>query len=185
MGTTYELAGPEVMAIIAKMIDRYHMELAAQHVAIDVLMATNKDGDAIRVGGYPANASIKIIGLKDRAKGHGDAEMLIDSQWWEDATQMARDALIDHELYHLEVKTDKQNHPVTDDLGRPSLLMRKHDYQFGWFNAIASRHGEHSTEVYQATNLFDESGQTYFRFAMEKPVKANERGVKHYMTLAQ
>ena len=128
---------------------------------------------------------MKSVGLKDRAKGQGDAEIIIDEIWWQDASEQAREALIDHELYHLEVKTDKNNHPAKDDLDRPKLLMRKHDYQFGWFNAIASRHAEHSVEVYQATNLFDEAGQTYFKFALEKPVPANARGVAQYMALAQ
>ena len=50
-----------------------------------------------------------------------------------------------------------------DDIDRPLLRIRKHDHQFGWFDAVARRHGKHSIEVQQAHQLtaMDELRQLY------------------------
>jgi hypothetical protein len=78
-------------------------------------------------------------------------------------TDAEKDALIDHELEHIEVKMDGKR-PKLDCRGRPKIGMRKHDYQFGWFRSIAERHGVASGEVHQARTLFLREKQTFFAF---------------------
>jgi hypothetical protein len=65
--------------------------------------------------------------------------------------------------------------PVFDAVGRPKLLMRKHDHQFGWFDEVAQRHGEASPEVRQARVLMESSGQLYFDFEPRSPVPPKSR----------
>jgi hypothetical protein len=115
--------------------------------------------------GYPAGAVVRITPLKDRALGIADATIVIDRAGWLALTQRQRDALVDHELTHLVRKVDKDaGELVCDVLDRPKLLMRKHDRFFGWFDEVAQRHGEASTEVMQARRLVESSGQLYFDF---------------------
>jgi hypothetical protein len=100
-------------------------------------------GPPVTLNGYPCAAKVKITAPKDRAKGCGDAEILIDHDLYQELPDAERDALLDHELQHLESTGE------FDDMGRPKLTMRLHDHSFGWFDAIAARHGRASFELRQ------------------------------------
>lgn len=152
----YEKAGVEVGQIIERMVDRYHPQLRDAKVTIECLMAfptTDKNGDssgpALKHQGYPVAASVKVIGLKERTAGRSDVEILIDGEQWDERSDAEKDALVDHELEHLELKNDKDGALVRDDLDRPRLKIRKHDVQVGWFDAIVRRHGRAAIEFQQ------------------------------------
>lgn len=153
---TYDKASPETVAFVTQRIEEWFPDLVDCEVAIDVLMAYGRRGEggelascAIKNHGYPALATIRVLGLKDRAAGRGDVEMLIDGDHWQGMGPAKRAALIDHELYHLAVQwqDEEQRAPKSDDLGRPRLKLRKHDFEIGGFHAIAKRHKEHAPEV--------------------------------------
>lgn len=112
--------------------------------------------DALTKNGIRALGICRKIPLKDRAKGMGDAEICLDGHWWEHSDQAEQRALLDHELHHL-VPTSKR-----DDLGRPLLKLRKHDFEFGWFSVIAARHGTASQERIQAKRMMDNAGQYFW-----------------------
>lgn len=117
---------------------------------------------ALKKNGVVALGIAKILGLKDRALGRGDAEVSIDGDWWEKASDEERRALLDHELHHFAVKASVQGVIETDDLNRPKLRIRKHDFEFGWFAIIAERHGESSLERQQAQSIMDAAGQLFW-----------------------
>lgn len=160
----YELAPAEVGQIVERMTERYHPELRDAGVTIECLMAfptVDKNGDssgaALKHGGYPVAATVRAIGLKDRTAGRADVEIVIDGDRWPTWSEEQCYALIDHELEHLELKTDKDGALVRDDLDRPRFKMRKHDWQFGWFDSIVRRHGRHAFEHTQLVE-FQEVG---------------------------
>jgi len=95
-------------------------------------------------GGVKALGICRKIPLKERALGRGDAEICLDGEWWKDAPEPEQRALLDHELHHIEVKII-EGAMACDDLGRPLLKIRKHDYELGLFTIIAQRHGRHSS----------------------------------------
>lgn len=141
-----------------------HKPLLDAHVAIDFVFAYGDVDDngvtvgvAIKKNGHRAFGLTKKLPLKERALGRGDAEILLDGDWWNEASIEDQKALLDHELYHINVRAGK-----TDDLGRPVLGLRKHDVEFGWFAAVASRHGAHSMERQQAKALIDQMGQFFW-----------------------
>lgn len=145
-----------------------HKPLLDAKVKIDYVFAFakvdghgNPVGAAIRVGGYQALGMAKIIRLKDRSLGRGDGEITLDGDWWNKTDVKKHRALLDHELHHFQVKIDRRG-LVRDDLNRPVLVMRRHDYDFGWFKIIAERHGEHSCECHQAAQMMAESGQLFW-----------------------
>jgi hypothetical protein len=153
---TYQVAPKEVNRSVERMMKKFHSELHDAKVTIDCLFAhatRDQNGDSVgpslKHQGYPANAIIKIIGLKDRTAGRKDAELLIDGDQWDLWSEDEQDALIDHELTHLELKTDAEGCVKRDDLDRPLLKIRKHDHQFGWFDCVARRHGEAAFEIRQ------------------------------------
>jgi len=118
-------------------------------------------GNALSKNGIKALGLCRKIPLKDRAMGRADVEISLDGQWWEEATHAERRALLDHELHHVAIKTDKRG-LVRDDLGRPVIQLRKHDYEFGWFKCVAARHGRASIERQQASEMMLDAGQYFW-----------------------
>lgn len=156
MGTTYERASDDVIEKVQEVMRRFHPDLAAAKVTIDVLLAhADPDSDecAVKAHGYPAAAVVRKIGLKDRVKGCADAEIVIDGDKIDEWSDRQLMALIDHELNHLEPDRDAKGEFKTDDIGRPKLAIRLHDRQFGWFDIIAKRWGVDSFEVQQAGEM--------------------------------
>lgn len=147
----------------------------------------NAEGDpksaAITHQGYPADAVIKCLGLKERALGRADVELIIDAEAWEGMSEKQRVALIDHELYHLQPKKDSEGQYKRDDLGRPIFGMRKHDVQVGWFATVAKRHGKHSGEQRDAKAIFDEWGQFFFPFVKDPTPSGKKRARKRTATI--
>ena len=151
----YERATKDTARQVNAVLKRYHGPLSDAGLTVDILMAaakTDKNGDpvgpAVTHGGYPCLAKIKIVGLKDRAKGQADAELILDGDRWVELDTEEQVAVIDHELTHLELSIGDNGIRV-DDIGRPKLRIRKHDHQFGWFDEVARRHGRDSIEVQQ------------------------------------
>lgn len=169
--STFAKCGKDVVEMKDRILKQFdsHKSLVDLGVTVDLLFAhaeVDEDGmpkgDALKHHGVKALGIAKILSLKHRVAGRADAEITLDGDWWNDAPQDQRDALLDHELHHLTVKTDGKMKPTYDDIGRPKLRMRPHDYDFGWFNIIAVRHGLASNEVRQAAQLMDGAGQYYW-----------------------
>jgi hypothetical protein len=157
MATRFEVAGPDVTEIIASVVSAYHPQLRDAGVTIEAVLAfaevDEETGEevapAVTVGGYPCAAKIKVMGLADRTLGSADARITIDGKNWEVLGPNERAALIDHETTHLELVLkikDATEVVQRDDLGRPKLKIRKHDWQMGFFDEIVRRHGAASPE---------------------------------------
>lgn len=162
---TYTPANKDLRCLLDAILAKYYPDLILNGITIDLLWAhgerDEKTGEltspAITKTGVRAYGLCRKTSLKERAAGRADVEITLDHDFWdEEASQETQVALLDHELYHIELCDE------TDDLGRPKIAMRKHDHEFGWFNQVALRHGEHSVERMQAKYLFDSSGQAYW-----------------------
>lgn len=170
--TTYQKATKEVTDIAASVLCEFesHKPLLDNRVRIDYIMASGERDDAgvvkvhaIVKAGVRCLGVARILGPKDRAMGRGDAEIMIDKDFWDDATEEQQRALLDHEQHHLSIKTAKLGGPCLRDADdRPRLKMRNHDFDFGWFRIIAARHGAASQEQIQAKGLMMEGGQYFW-----------------------
>lgn len=169
--TRYEVAKRDAYDVIENMIGKYHAPLRDAEVKVDCMFAfatTDDNGDIVgapvKLHGYQCLAIIRIVNLRDRTAGQGDAQIIIDGDKWPEMSDEERDALIDHELTHLELRTDKDGLVVRDDLNRPKLRLRKHDHQFGWFDSIARRHGGASIEIKQWNEFQESRRQMWLKF---------------------
>lgn len=152
--TWYSKADDEVMATVEKVMKKYHADLHAEGVAITVLIARSEDGPPLKVRGQEALGSIRVTKSTERALGLGDALMMINGEAMPAWNSGRLQAVIDHELTHLALKKSKKTGAVErDDLDRPKLKIREHDYEFGWFAETANRFGEDSFEFSQAREL--------------------------------
>lgn len=176
MSLTYDDANRETKEMVDGVMGRWHPILKACEVTIGCLMISkvNKEGEkfpALKHNGYPAVATIQVSSLKNRALGMADAVLTIDQATWDELSVAQREAVIDHELYHLQVAAtegaivgigeegEMVGEPKSDDLGRPVLKVRLHDWQIGGFTAVVSRHGPESGEVRQVRACLGEDGQ--------------------------
>lgn len=169
--STYAKCPPEVKEIAEKLLEEFisYKPLLEAKVKIDFLFAfaeVGEDGEskghALMKHGVRALGICRKLGIKDRVMGRGDAEIAIDGDWWKDATNARRRALLDHEMHHLEVKEDDDGNVLRDDLKRPKLKLRKHDVEVGWFALVAGRHGSNSLEIEQAKQMMDSYGQLFW-----------------------
>jgi hypothetical protein len=169
----YEKPPVEVREVCDRMLEKYHGPLKDAGVKVDLLFArTDPEKDeavALKLHGYRANAIVKVVAYKLRVQDHGDAEILIDGDEWFTWKDEEKDAILDHELEHLELKLDKEGNVVRDDLDRPKLRLRLHDHEFGWFDSIARRHGKASFEVQQYERFQEAHQQLWMDFEDEKP----------------
>ncbi len=160
---TFKRAPQEINQMAKELIHQYHEDAADAGLRIDILLAypdyddaDKAVNDAVTCHGMKALGLARIVNLKDRTKGLGDAEILLDAEHWESIDEDEQRAILDHEIHHFMV-TDKR-----DNQGRPVLKLRKHDIQFGWFTVIAERHGKASIERKQASSILEVQGQFYF-----------------------
>jgi hypothetical protein len=163
---SFQRCDPSVVALAAVLIGEFHEHLQARGVAIDYLFAyADRDpktgeqkGDAITVRGRRSLGRASLNGPKERARGLGDALILLDGDWWQTVDDPERRAVLDHELTHFAVPEEV----VRDKQGRPKLVLREHDVEVGWFREVARRHGSHSAERRQAAELIERDGQLFF-----------------------
>lgn len=163
---TYSPASEDVERTIERVRLEYHSpDLDGVTIAALFVYDMEASEPVLKHGGYPAQAMVRITPVKDRALGMADAVIVIDRSNWLTLTMAQRDALIDHEITHLERAVDKDTElPVCDAVDRPKLKMRPHDRHYGWFDAVAERHGKASAEVRQAVALIESTGQLYWDF---------------------
>lgn len=164
MATTYHTADDDVLAMLRHVLGRHHHQLRDAGVRVGVIMAENPDGPAVKHGGYPSTATIRVVSLKDRLTKGYDAEMLIDERVWNEASSDEQAAILDHELCHLslvwlagaklrKVRDEDPNAPAweVDDLNRPKLKLVPGDWNAGdGFRVVVERHGRAAVEF---TNL--------------------------------
>lgn len=178
---TYSNANDAVTVAIQRMREEYHDYLAGVQIgALFIFDSEDSSEPVLKHGGYPAWAYVRITPLRDRAAGMPDAMIVVDRACWMTLGPAAGDALMDHELTHLERVVDKESgEGICDVLGRPKLKIRKHDHQMGWFDEVAQRHGEHSPEVHQAKALIAQTGQLYFDFGRSPPLQPSPAVVRN------
>lgn len=168
MSATYWKAHDRDLTQILRVMEMYHHELHQHGVKIGVIfaMAKEEEGHALKHGGYPAAATIKIIQLKDRITKDYDVELMIDADFWKSSDDNKRIALIDHELSHIALKRKKPEKPkkgdppkdvdptgevMYDDYNRPMLKTVKGDYNVGdGFMKVIARH---QTAAIETDNL--------------------------------
>lgn len=165
MPTTFSPCESSVSDMAFTVMKKYYPDLIEADVTIAYLFAENQDGQALKLHGYPAAATVKINSYANRVEGMTDATIKIDKSWWEERSEEDQLALLDHELCHLLLGTDDNGSPLTDDLGRPKLKMRQCDFQIEGFDQIVKRHGfaaEECRAVLETRSRWMQAGFEFF-----------------------
>lgn len=168
MPTIFQQCDEEVSKIVEKVMRDYHGDLVSAGVTVEALFAFSDSDAPLKRAGVPAIALIKVTSLEWRTQGHADCRIKIDGAKWQEMSGPERTALIDHELEHMELcwkETSQGRKLKRDDLGRPKLRARVHDWELAGFNSILERHGMNAPEVSQMVRFLEErSGQMVMEF---------------------
>jgi hypothetical protein len=169
-----ELNRPDPVAVAIKDAliddDPFHADLAAAEVSIGILMATAPEGEpAVKLHGYACAAKVKINSYADRVEGKPDATITIDAAEWAEMDDLRRQALIDHELNHLEVQRDEEGQVKSDAHGRPKLKIRLHDVEVGVFDRIIAKYESECLDADAITGIPARYTQLAFGFAESDP----------------
>ncbi len=150
-----KLEDAEVEDMLETAMSKFHESLKNNEVTIGLLKAERKkrkdntwtDGPVLAVRGHSCAATIKVTNIKHRALGVPDAIITINWEWWGQHDNKLRLAVLDHELTHIEVDVDGEGIGKRDDLDRPKLLTRYHDWELGGFLGVVQRHGLNAVEA--------------------------------------
>lgn len=126
-------------ADIAERIKRYpeHLHLAENEVSIGYLMRNTpkEKGNKVELGSVHTvktmfQGGFKDLGLQLLAEMLGDLPdflVVINAPWWEQATPLQREALLSHELCHVQQALDSYGAPKFDRDGLPVFKVVEHD----------------------------------------------------------
>jgi hypothetical protein len=167
MPTTFTVpdSGTEVWQIAKRLIanEESFRHLRDVELTYEILFAWNDEGQPLKHHGYPALAVIKINSYQDRVEGKADCTVKIDGKEWGEWNPTKREAVLHHEFLHLEVVMDKSKDkktgevtvhgPKSDDIGRPKLKIRLHDFEVGIFKETAEKYRGDSGDVQQIEPL--------------------------------
>lgn len=146
MPTTFDEPDDELTALLAEVMRTYRPNLHAARVRVGIVVASNPGGDAVTHQGHPAFACIKVLGPLDRLKKGYEAELRIDGDKYPDLRPRQLEALLLHELCHIDLKKwwettvkDADGHPTDevvlhwerDGRDRPKLKAVKGDWSAG------------------------------------------------------
>jgi hypothetical protein len=165
MGVVYELADDTTARLIQSVLIEHHERLMTERVTVQTVFACNVDEESgeespcLKHHGYPAIAKVQVTSYVDRVRGIPDAKLTIDRYEWTRMAKTRQQACIDHELTHLELKLDTEGLVKRDDLGRPKLKLRVHDWELSGFAEVVERHGEASVESAQIVRFQEAWGQ--------------------------
>lgn len=84
--------------------------------------------------------------------GLPDFIMILDAQWWTQATLEQRTALVFHEMLHAGVETDKDGMKKFTEEGRPRWCVRPHDLEA--FDAEVERYGAWRPNIRSFVNAY-------------------------------
>jgi hypothetical protein len=164
-------ADSETMDLMVRVMRECHKELVEAKVRVGILFASveldqngRPMGIPVRCHGTPAAAKVKLISRRKRLEGIPfEAIIEIDEHRWDLLTEEGQEALLDHELTHLQLKRDKDsNLPIADDDGRPKLKMRPDDWSLTGFADVVRRRGHMALEAQSFKELYDRYGQMLF-----------------------
>ncbi len=183
MSKIYAPAPSGVAERVAHLVKVMFPDLKNAGVVIDLLSVADDDPEvehALKVRGIPAYACCKAVDVKGRTMGRGDAEITIDEAKYILLPDATKDALLAHEIHHIELQIGKKGKVKLDCRGRPKIKMRPHDIEVGWFTNIAAKFGAASIEVHQSTQIYLSHKQTLFGFAQDADLlKRLEAAVAH------
>lgn len=126
--------GVAVIKVVAKMVKAHHKHLMNAKIVPAWMLGKKPDKD-----GHVVLGRMRKCSELERELHGRDAILLLNQAYWRTFSEAQREALVDHELCHLDQVLDADLEPAVDGHGKPKFRIRKHDLEE--FRAVVERHG--------------------------------------------
>lgn len=151
----HQKAGSGVHDLCNRIMEQDYTEINEAGVTVEVLFAyAPKDEEtgepltpAVKVHGVPAAAKIQVMSQANRAAGSADVRITVDGDRWQDWSDRRQEAVLAHEIHHIELKRDEEGNILLDDCHRPKIKLKQHDLDLGVFFPIMKRYGEDAIDT--------------------------------------
>lgn len=140
----------EVYQIIDDAVSKWHPNLAKANIIAAWNIGWKPDLDGKITLGECKKASDFNKELMEY-----DFCILLNKQYWEEFSHAQKVALIDHELSHAAVSTDKDGNVRCDDRGRILYRTRRHDTEE--FRSVIRRHGLYKSDLEAFAQAIEDS----------------------------
>lgn len=158
---TYSQVKLETQQMFDRIREDYE-ELVDFEVTFDVLFAfgaRDADGEttkpAITKNGVELHSKAKVYALDARAAHNTCAVIYLDGDVWDHSSSTYKEAMIHSALSSLEVKRNKDDEVVYDDLHLPKLTLKKPDIAFFGDSKMLEQFGTDSLEYKSFLKLQD------------------------------
>lgn len=131
---------PELYAQLARLIDKYHEELAQARIVLAWHYGWKPDKD----GRLTLGKCRKLTELDQRLADF-DFVVILNADVWPELNEPQREAILDHELCHAAPALDEEGEQKEDSTGRKCWRVRRHDVEE--FSEIVTRHGLYTSEL--------------------------------------
>ncbi|QJC52725.1 hypothetical protein HGI30_14925 [Paenibacillus albicereus] len=144
-------APQEVYGLLHELIEKHHDDLGDSHIIIKM-----------RHGGWKAKGKMvfgkfAIFNELYRQETKKDAALILNADAWAVMKPNQKRYILDHQLYSLEVSTNKDGDIKEAADGRPILKSIPPDIEA--FNNVIRRHGIAMDEIKSFSKALDEAGQ--------------------------
>jgi len=183
MGRTCSEANKTSTDLLTHTMEKQHQWLLDEQVRVRFLMvdpprdkSNMPTAPALQLAGHSCAGKIKLCNARERILSGGiDVVLEVDAPAWKNFDKKRREALLDHELTHVEPKRDAAGATLHDETGRALLFLKPDDYLVTGFYEVALRHEEMSLEVVSLGRLLvqGEIGQLVFDFCEKHPKAAD------------
>ena len=165
MATIFSVADDEIQGRLRQVLGRHHPLLVKYDVAVLAIGAENYKTDALTSGGFPCTATARVVPDRDHCTKRHQAEITIDLMRWATLTPSQKDALLDHELCHIDLDYDDDSgKPKRDSLRRVRVKLRKADFQpSDGFLEVIERHGKDAPEWRSLSHVGTLAGEALAR----------------------
>jgi hypothetical protein len=126
-----------------------HDDLKDAKIAVAWMLDVKPDRD-----GHLCLGRCKKATDLDREFREFDFVVLLNSSAWKSLKNKQRLALVDHELCHAAVATDKNGDPIRDERDRLCWRIRRHDIEE--FTGVVKRHGCYLNDVAELVRVAQE-----------------------------
>ena len=156
--TSYEFASTEDREILNEMLQTEdYQNLNGYNIRFALIYVTTEDDKSGAILSTFKNLPyrVKYNNAKDRLLKKIDIEIQLDTEYWEDITDIEKQAVIYGALNQIEI-VEKKNLPAYNDDGTVKIKLRKPDMIYEGYSTIAEKYGSDSPEIKNYRHLNSE-----------------------------
>ena len=147
--TRYEFAETEDKTLLDEMLTTEdYQELNGYNIRFALIYVTTEDEKSEAVIPTFKNLpyKVKYNSAKDRLLKRIDLEIQLDTEYWNNASDKEKLAVIDGALNQIEI-VEKKDLPAYNDDGTVKIKLRKPDMIYEGYSTIAEKYGSDSPEI--------------------------------------